>query len=153
MQNSFVTCDRESLEIAKTTEDKGKMASMLELPRELYLMTCDYLSPSDLARLARVTKDHYLAVQQPLFKTIRINTFGNLVKLVHTITKPPIVSTISKKYVISTTSILEDARADSPVDSGFGGTALVMHSFASARSSDSIFSWMLDLKTPPKLLA
>lgn len=70
---------------------------MLELPRELYLMICDYLSPKDLARLACVTKDHYLAAQQPLFKTIRITAFGNLVKLVSTITKPPIVSSISKK--------------------------------------------------------
>ena len=80
-----------------TADTKEKMASMLELPRELYLMICDYLSPRDLAQLARVNKDHYLAAQQPLFKNIKITAFGNLVKLVHTITKPPIVSIISKK--------------------------------------------------------
>ncbi|EME40232.1 hypothetical protein DOTSEDRAFT_28137 [Dothistroma septosporum NZE10] len=81
----------------KSANAKGKMTSMLELPRELYLMICDYLSPRDLARLAEVTQDHYLATQQPLFRAIKITAFGNLVKLVHTITKPPIVSTVSKK--------------------------------------------------------
>lgn len=75
------------------------MATMLDLPRELYLMICSDLGTKELKQLAGVSRDHYLAVQQPLFLRARITSFGALVKLVSTLTKPPVVSQISTKCV------------------------------------------------------
>ena len=43
------------------------MITMLGLPRELYLECCKYLKPHDLSKLSRVSRDHYLAVQEPLY--------------------------------------------------------------------------------------
>jgi hypothetical protein len=91
---------------------------MLELPRELYLMICSLLKPTgmgrvaypisqrlnrakeltndtDLTRLARVSRDHYLAVQHRLFGHIKVYSFESLVKLLGTVVKVPIVSHIS----------------------------------------------------------
>lgn len=42
-----------------------------------------------------MSRDHYLAVQQPLFQHIRIFTFDGLVKLLSTVLKVPVVSYIS----------------------------------------------------------
>ncbi|KAK3075595.1 hypothetical protein LTR53_000933 [Teratosphaeriaceae sp. CCFEE 6253] len=69
--------------------------SMLDLPRELYLMVCSYLQPTDLASLAGITRDHYLAVQEPLYTTIRIAVYSHLVRLVETLGRIPVVSTTS----------------------------------------------------------
>lgn len=73
-------------------------ATMLDLPRELYLMVCSYLTPTELSKLAGVSRDHYLAIQEPLFRHIRVTSHARLVKLVGTLMKVPVVSTISKKY-------------------------------------------------------
>ena len=43
------------------------MITMLGLPRELYLECCEYLKRHDLSKLSRVSRDHYLAVQEPLY--------------------------------------------------------------------------------------
>lgn len=71
--------------------------SMLALPRELYLIICSHLSPTDLARLAGMSKDYYMSVQEPRFSHINIDSFSKLVKLVGTLTKPPAVSQISAR--------------------------------------------------------
>ncbi|KAK4540903.1 hypothetical protein LTR36_008845 [Oleoguttula mirabilis] len=71
------------------------MPSFLDLPRELYLEVCSYLKHTDLTRLAGVSRDSYLAVQEPLYARIRITAYGNLVKLVHTLRGVPVVSQIS----------------------------------------------------------
>jgi len=69
---------------------------MLELPRELYLMICEYLKPTtDLTRLAGVCKDHYLAVQQPRYREVNITSYRSLIELVQTLQKVPVVSHIS----------------------------------------------------------
>jgi hypothetical protein len=101
----------------ETTHEKATMATMLELPRELYLMICDYLKPTgtyrpipnldfhtdttfihiDLTHLARVSRDHYLAVQQPIFQHVSVYSFDSLVKLLSTALKVPVVSHISPK--------------------------------------------------------
>lgn len=73
------------------------MAKMLDLPRELYLIVCSHLSTRELTWLAGVSRDHYLAVQQPLFSRITTKSFSALVKLVSTLTKTPVVSHISSK--------------------------------------------------------
>jgi hypothetical protein len=52
---------------------------------------------TDLTRLACVSRDHYLAVQHPLFGHIKIHSFNSLVKLLGTVVKVPIVSRISAK--------------------------------------------------------
>ncbi|TKA22383.1 hypothetical protein B0A50_08265 [Salinomyces thailandicus] len=69
--------------------------SILDLPRELYLEVCSYLTVPDLTRTARLCRDHYLAVQQPLYTDIKIETHSKLIKLVETLTKTPTVSHIS----------------------------------------------------------
>ncbi|KAK5114342.1 hypothetical protein LTR62_002594 [Meristemomyces frigidus] len=71
------------------------MATMLDLPRELYLIICSDLTPPELARLGGVSKDHYLAVQQALYNHIAIDSYSRLVKLVETLAKVPVVSRIS----------------------------------------------------------
>ena len=71
------------------------MASMLQLPRELYLEICSYLQPPVLANLSGVSRDHYLAVQEPLYARIRITKYKNLIKLVNTLQKAPLVSFIT----------------------------------------------------------
>ncbi|KAK1054058.1 hypothetical protein LTR33_014304 [Friedmanniomyces endolithicus] len=71
------------------------MLSVLDLPRELYLMVCTYLQPTDLARLAGVSRDHYLAAQEPLYTAITITSYGRFVKLVDILRRVPVVSTIS----------------------------------------------------------
>ncbi|KAK5130072.1 hypothetical protein LTR08_002505 [Meristemomyces frigidus] len=71
------------------------MLSILDLPRELYLDVCSYLEPFDLSKLARVSRDHYSAVQGPLYARIRITSYQSLVKLVHTLPRVPVVSHIS----------------------------------------------------------
>jgi len=68
---------------------------MLELPRELYLMICSYLEPTDLTKLAGVSRDTYLAVQQPLYARINITAYASLIKLVNTLQRVPVVSHIS----------------------------------------------------------
>ena len=73
------------------------MATILDLPRELYLIICSNLSPTDLTRLAGVSRDHYLTAQGPLFSRIHLTSFSALVKLVGTLMKVPVVSQISPK--------------------------------------------------------
>lgn len=80
-----------------TSSPTTTMASMLELPRELYLIVCDYLTPVELSKLAGVSRDNYLAAQEPLYSNIKITSFEQLVKLVGSLTKPPVVSNISPK--------------------------------------------------------
>ncbi|KXS97194.1 hypothetical protein AC578_884 [Pseudocercospora eumusae] len=72
-------------------------ATMLDLPRELYLDITDYLNPKQTSTLARLSKDHYLAVQEPLYAHVSINAWPKLVILVRTLMKPPIVSSLSAK--------------------------------------------------------
>lgn len=60
-------------------------------------MVCSHLSPTDLATLAGMSKDYYMSVQEPLFCRINVNSFKQLVKLVGTLTKPPVVSQISAR--------------------------------------------------------
>ncbi|KAK3677348.1 hypothetical protein LTR78_002886 [Recurvomyces mirabilis] len=71
------------------------MATMLDLPRELYLGICALLSAHHLANLSGVTKDHYLAAQQPLYNHIQLTSYKKLVRLTETLSKNPVVSTIS----------------------------------------------------------
>ncbi|KAK5125257.1 hypothetical protein LTR85_000933 [Meristemomyces frigidus] len=71
------------------------MPSFLDLPRELYLEVCSYLKPTELTKLAGVSRDSYLAVQQPLYARINIKEYGNLIKLVHTLRGVPVVSQVS----------------------------------------------------------
>ncbi|KAF2769422.1 hypothetical protein EJ03DRAFT_336283 [Teratosphaeria nubilosa] len=71
------------------------MLSFLDLPRELFISVCSYLAPTELTKVAGVSRDHYLAVQQPLYNRIQLTKYGNLVKLVHTLQRVPIVSIIS----------------------------------------------------------
>ncbi|KAK0364388.1 hypothetical protein LTR91_024866 [Friedmanniomyces endolithicus] len=71
------------------------MLSVLDLPRELYLIVCTHLQPTDLARLAGVSRDHYLAAQEPLYTSITITSYSRFVKLVDTLRRVPVVSTIS----------------------------------------------------------
>ncbi|EMD00197.1 hypothetical protein BAUCODRAFT_21843 [Baudoinia panamericana UAMH 10762] len=61
------------------------MTSLLDLPRELYLM------------LAAVSRDHYLAVQQPLYASVVLTRYASLIKLVSTLSRTPVVSAISKQ--------------------------------------------------------
>lgn len=68
---------------------------MLELPRELYLVVCSYLTPTDVAKLAGVSRDHYLATQQPLYARINITAYGLLIRLVDTLRRVLVVSHIS----------------------------------------------------------
>lgn len=72
-------------------------ATMLDLPRELYLEITDYLNPKQKSTLARLSKDHYLAVQEPLYAHASINAWPKLVILVRTLMKAPIVSSLSAK--------------------------------------------------------
>ncbi|KXT14001.1 hypothetical protein AC579_8861 [Pseudocercospora musae] len=72
-------------------------ATMLDLPRELYLEITDYLNPKQRSTLARLSKDHYLAVQEPLYDHVSINAWPKLAILVRTLMKPPIVSSLSAK--------------------------------------------------------
>ncbi|EME77565.1 uncharacterized protein MYCFIDRAFT_179081 [Pseudocercospora fijiensis CIRAD86] len=72
-------------------------ATMLHLPRELYLEIIDSLSPKDRSTLARLSKDHYLAVQEPLYAHTSISAWPRLVVLVRTLMKTPIVSSLSAK--------------------------------------------------------
>jgi len=58
-------------------------------------MVCSYLTPTDVARLAGVSRDHYLAVQQPLYERIDITAYASLIKLVDTLRRVPVVSHIS----------------------------------------------------------
>ena len=117
------------------------MASMLELPWELYLLICNFLTPIELTRLAGVSRDHYLAVQQPLFSRVQITSFGALVKLVGTLLKAPIVSRISPKY-----AKLAVVRDDMRLTRSFAGNAYIgissaMNSSAKGTSNSSIFFW------------
>lgn len=73
------------------------MANMLDLPRELFLMVCSYLSTADLANLGSASPAHDLAVQQPLFAHIRIGSWPAFVKLVHAIIKGPAFSRLGIK--------------------------------------------------------
>ena len=70
---------------------------MLDLPRELYLEITDYLNPKQKSTLARLSKNHYLAVQEPLYTHASINAWPKLVVLVRTLMKAPIVSSLSVK--------------------------------------------------------
>ncbi|KAK5686181.1 hypothetical protein LTS10_002296 [Elasticomyces elasticus] len=71
------------------------MLSLLDLPRELYLIITSHLQPTDLTHLAGVTRDHYLAAQEPLYTDVKITAYSRFVKLVDTLRKVPVVSTIS----------------------------------------------------------
>lgn len=71
--------------------------TFMDLPREIYLMVCAYLSPQDLARLALLGKDCYLAVQQPLYDHVDITAWEQLTRLCRALTGIPIVSHISVK--------------------------------------------------------
>lgn len=71
--------------------------TFMDLPREIYLMVCAYLTPHDLARLALVGKDCYLAVQQPLYDQVDITTWEQLPRLCRAFAAYPVVSQISAK--------------------------------------------------------
>ncbi len=75
------------------------MATFIDLPREIYLMVCALLTTTDLTKLASISRDHYLAVQQPLYSSIRIISYKALVKLVGSSVKAPVVSHLTPKYV------------------------------------------------------
>jgi hypothetical protein len=92
-QHSTASAGNESEE--ETNAAAGKKMAILALPRELYLDLCSFLDTKDLANLAKMSRDHYLAVQQPLLALVTITSFGQLVKLASTITRVPIVSYIS----------------------------------------------------------
>lgn len=71
---------------------------LLDLPRELYLLVCANLTTTSLTNLAVVSRDHYLAVQAPLFSRIVLTSYGALIKLEGPLTRVPVVSRISPKY-------------------------------------------------------
>lgn len=71
--------------------------ALLDLPRELFLGVCKDFSLTDFSRLSRVSRDLYLAVQEPLYSRLQIRSYGALVQLVSTLTKAPVVSRISTK--------------------------------------------------------
>lgn len=81
---------------AKPDKAVAKMTFM-DLPREIYLMLCACLTPQDLARLALVGKDCYLAVQQPLYNQVNITTWEQLPRLCRALNGIPVVSNISAK--------------------------------------------------------
>ncbi|KAF2166322.1 hypothetical protein M409DRAFT_23513 [Zasmidium cellare ATCC 36951] len=72
--------------------------TFMDLPREVFLMICAYLTPKDLTRLAHFSKDCYLAVQQPLYEHIDITAIDELRSLVWTLGRwSLIVSHLSAK--------------------------------------------------------
>ncbi|KAF2481932.1 hypothetical protein BDY17DRAFT_174168 [Neohortaea acidophila] len=72
------------------------MAIFLDLPRELYLMVCSLLTTADLIHLASTSRDHYRAVQQPLYSHVRISSYPALVNLVDALSTPPIISHVEE---------------------------------------------------------
>lgn len=84
---------------ALSTTMSTKPKTFMDLPREIYLMVCTYLTPKEYICMAAVSKDYYLAVQQPLYDHIEVDAWEKLPRLVRTLTSVPVVSHISAKYV------------------------------------------------------
>ncbi|SMY28670.1 unnamed protein product [Zymoseptoria tritici ST99CH_1A5] len=86
--------------------------AMLRLPRELFLEVCAHLSTTELIAVAGASRDHYLAVQGPLYANIvikpsgeyagrNINPSGRLVKLVGSLNRRPIVSPLTPSHELN----------------------------------------------------
>jgi hypothetical protein len=75
------------------------MATLLDLPRELFLLVCDQLPVLDLASLSQCSRMHYLATQESMYSKIALKTYNALVKLTWTMMRTPVVSLLTTKYV------------------------------------------------------
>lgn len=73
------------------------MAALLDIPRELFLMICTYLSPQDLTKLTLVSRNTYVATQPVLYKTVTLPTYAALVKFTRTLVAAPVVSSLTRR--------------------------------------------------------
>lgn len=73
------------------------MAALLDIPRELFLMICTYLSPQDLAKLTLASRNTYVTTQPVLYRSVKIPTYTALVKLTRTLVQAPVVSRLTQR--------------------------------------------------------
>ena len=73
------------------------MAALLDIPRELFLMVCTYMSPQDLAELTLVSRNTYVTTQPVLYRTVELPTYKALIKLTRTLVKAPVVSCLTQR--------------------------------------------------------
>jgi len=74
------------------------MASLLDIPRELFLMICAYLSAQDLAKLTLVSRNTYVTTQPVLYGDVTLPTCAALVKFTRTLVQAPVVSHLTQRY-------------------------------------------------------
>lgn len=73
------------------------MAAILDIPRELFLMICTYLSPQELAKLTLASRNTYVTTQPVLYKSVKLPTYAALVKLTRTLVQAPVVSRLTQR--------------------------------------------------------
>jgi hypothetical protein len=73
------------------------MAALLDIPRELFLMICTYLSPQDLAKLTLASRNTYVTTQSVLYTSVKLPTYTALVKLTRTLVQAPVVSRLTQR--------------------------------------------------------
>lgn len=73
---------------------------MLDIPRELFLMICTYLSPQDLAKLT-LSRNTYVTTQPVLYRTVKLPTYTALIKFTRTLMQAPVVSHLTQRYSFS----------------------------------------------------
>jgi hypothetical protein len=73
------------------------MAALLDIPRELFLMICTYLSPQDLAKLTLASRNTYVTTQPVLYRSVKLPTYTALVKLTRTLVQAPVVSRLTQR--------------------------------------------------------
>lgn len=73
------------------------MAALLDIPRELFLMICTYLSPRDLAKLTLASRNTYVTTQPVLYRSVKLPTYTALVKLTRTLVQAPVVSRLTQR--------------------------------------------------------
>jgi hypothetical protein len=73
------------------------MVSLFDIPRELFLIICTYLSPQDLAKLTLVSRNTYVATQPVLYRTVELPTYKALIKLTRTLMRAPVASRLTQR--------------------------------------------------------
>ena len=73
------------------------MVSLFDIPRELFLIICTYLSPQDLAKLTLVSRNTYVATQPVLYRTVELPTYKALIKLTRTLMQAPVASRLTQR--------------------------------------------------------
>jgi hypothetical protein len=73
------------------------MAALIDIPRELFLMICTYLSPQDLAKLTLASRNTYVTTQAVLYRSVKLPTYTALVKLTRTLVQAPAVSRLTQR--------------------------------------------------------